>query len=172
MKHIRKAVVQDIDAIMWVVEDGILSLKRQGLPQWQNGFGPSREKILEDIQREEGYIFIAEKKIAGYASLVSGIDPVYTAIEEGFWETKMPEKYLSVHRFCVSSSYTGKKIGQTFLQELSLEAKALGYSDVRIDTYPKNMGMQKVILNCGFSERGMVYFPIPEGQRKAYQKLL
>ena len=56
MIQFRKATLSDLPEMMALFEMGIQSLKKQGSPQWQNGYGPTREKIKEDIKAHEGQI--------------------------------------------------------------------------------------------------------------------
>lgn len=44
MIQFRKATLSDLPEMMALFEMGIQSLKKQGSPQWQNGYGPTREK--------------------------------------------------------------------------------------------------------------------------------
>ncbi len=46
-----------------------ISLLRKG-SQWQNGQKPTKETILNDIERKESYVLIVEDQIAGTAALV------------------------------------------------------------------------------------------------------
>ncbi len=168
--ELRKAKVADLPAIMTIISDAITILNEQGSLQWQNGFGPSQMTIEEDIRCEKSYVLVDEKKILGTAALIAGVDPVYTAIEQGHWQKTEP--YLSIHRVAVTKEKQGRGLATIFLQGLIATSKNLGIHDIRIDTHERNIGMQKAISKAGFSYRGIVTFPIPDGKRKAYQLLL
>ncbi|MGM9903512.1 GNAT family N-acetyltransferase [Enterococcus hirae] len=165
--YLRKTTLADLSEVMKLIDQGAAYLFEQGLPQWQNGQKPSKEKIMEDIDRQESYVLIDDEKIIGTAALVAGIDPVYTAIK-GRWEGDSP--YLSIHRVALDQEVRGKKIGKQLLEHLLTVASVLGVSDVRIDTYPNNLPMEKTIFSAGFRYRGMIEFPFQHGERKAYQK--
>lgn len=167
--NFRKAQKQDIPEIMNLIAQGIQSLKKQGSPQWQNGYGPTEQQVEQDIKNGNGYV-LDEKKVVAYASLIEGIDPVYTAIEDGAWEGKEP--YVSIRRVVVSTQLTGKGMARKMLLYLINTSQQLGFNDIRIDTYPLNVGMQKAIKSAGFTYRGKVNFPIPYGDRWAYQYLI
>lgn len=170
MIQFRKATLSDLPEMMALFEMGIQSLKKQGSPQWQNGYGPTREKIKEDINQQESYLLLYDDQIAASAALVKGVDPFYTAIIEGSWSGDGP--YASIHRVVVSDHFRGKQLSAHLLKALEEEALAKGIHDLRIDTYQANIGMQKVIETCGYQYRGQVVFPIPHGERLAYQKLI
>lgn len=165
---IRQAKINDLSEIMAIIDSGKKALKAQGLPQWQNGYGPTTESMRQMVQDGTCYLAVTDE-IIGVGCLVPGVDEVYTAITEGHWEEA--GEYVSIHRFAIATSASGKGAGRGFLNALVAKAKQLGYRDIRIDTYPDNHGMIRVIETCGFTYRGRVHFPIPHGERVAYQLL-
>ncbi|EOL43803.1 hypothetical protein RV11_GL002248 [Enterococcus phoeniculicola] len=164
---LRKAKKADCEKIMQLIEQAKEFLKQQGSPQWQKGHGPKKETILRDIEKEESYLLIADNQIVGTAALVSGIDPVYTAIT-GTWK-KTDTAYVSIHRVAIDGTIRGNRLAKQLLNGLVSIAKKEGIKDVRIDTYPANVIMEKAIFSSGFTYQGMIEFPIPDGERKAYQ---
>lgn len=171
MLAIKKAKLDDLSKIMTIIDGAKRQLAEYGSPQWQNGFGPNEESMKKAIEEGSCYIAFQKETIIAVACLMTGVDEVYTNIREGQWQEEFDD-YLSIHRFAVAREMTGKGIGQSFLAELVKTAKNLGYCDIRIDTYPKNLGMIKIIEKCEFVYRGNVYFPIPDGERVAYQKII
>lgn len=167
--NIQLATLEDLPQIMSIIDSARAFLREQGLPQWQNGYGPNSEVMASDIRGGVCWVAIDEGKIVGTASLIPGIDPVYSAIQQGAWDGD--DHYVSVHRFAVSGTSRGKGLGRKFLEDLVQQCFKLDYEDVRIDTYPANRPMIKVILETGFTFKGMVEFPIPDGERVAYQRL-
>ncbi|MGX7198132.1 N-acetyltransferase family protein [Enterococcus olivae] len=163
----RRATMADLSSIMMIVNEAIELLKKQGSPQWQNGYGPSEEKIVKDIKAHELYV-LEEGQVMAIGALVHGIDPVYTAIQEGSW-SEDGKSYVSIHRIAVSPKASGRGLAKKMLQSLVEEAERQGIFDVRIDTHQMNVGMQKAIKATGFSFCGRVTFPIPDGERYAYQ---
>ena len=169
MVRIHIAEINDIEKIMPVIESGREFLHSQGLAQWQNGYGPSRQSVNEDIENHWGYVLISqEDAICGYAALVDGVDDCYTNIMDGCWDD-FHEKYISIHGVAIDAGFRGKNLAKRFMRGLIEIAEGMGYQDIRIDTHPLNEIMQKVILRAGFVYRGMVEFDIPDGKRKAYQ---
>ena len=163
---IRLAKLSDLPRLLEISNGAIQVLKEQGSPQWQNGYGPTEEKLRVDINH--GWLYVLEEEqVLAFAALVPGVDEVYTNIREGQWQGNA--EYLSVHRFAVSREVAGKGLAKKLLKAMVKESVTQGISDVRIDTHELNIGMQKAILANGFSYRGKVTFPIPEGDRKAYQ---
>lgn len=176
MLKTRIAELNDLKAVLEIIDRAVAFLAEQGSPQWQNGQNPSYEQLLADIQGGHGYVLTFDDKLVGYASLIPGPDAVYTAISEGAW-LKLPaevaeQNFLAIHRVAISNEVRGQGLAQTFMADLLTAAKNLGYHDVRIDTYPRNLIMQKVIKRAGFTYQGMIYFNFADGERYAYQQLL
>lgn len=171
MNYIRRAQNKDQDKIMEVIHEATEFLRQQGSPQWQNGYGPTLEMILDDIANEVGYVLIHERQVCGYAALISGVDDCYTRITQGSWK-ETDEEYVSIHRVAMGKAAQGKGLAGPFMHDLMTAGSLRGYNDLRIDTYPRNLIMERVILKAGFLYCGMVEFPIPDGERKAYQLVL
>lgn len=164
----RQATLEDLPALMEIVQDAIKILCQQGSPQWQNGYGPNEEKLRNDIEAKVMFV-LEDVSILAMGALIPGVDPVYTAIQDGQWEGHA--SYLSIHRIAVAKQSSGKGLAKSLLIHLVNEGHRQGVRDVRIDTHELNIGMQRAILATGFHYRGIVYFPIPDGKRYAYQKL-
>lgn len=167
MTYTRKATADDIPAVMEIITAAIAYLAEQGSPQWQANQGPTESIITEDVLAERGYVLIFDQTIVGYVALVAGPDLIYEAIE-GNW-ADVSRKYVAIHRVAVSQQVRGQGLSQTLMNESVKWSQELGYTDIRIDTYPKNMIMQKVIQRAGFSYQGMIHFPFEHGERFAYQ---
>jgi GNAT superfamily N-acetyltransferase len=168
--NFRLAKPADLDAIDEVFASGRAFLREAGLSQWQNGYGPTRFVAEKDIVNGEGYVLIIAENVHGYAALTKGIDECYTAITGGAWDSSHAT-YVSVHRVAIHHRQRGQGLAKHLMDGLKTTAVALGFKDVRIDTHSGNTIMKKVIENAGFVYRGMVCFPIPNGERMAYQWL-
>lgn len=168
--YLRRTQTEELDQVMAIIEEAKEYLAQQQSPQWQNGYGPTKEMIMEDITRKESYVLLLDDTIVGTAALVSGIDPVYENIE-GAW-VQCDTSYLSIHRVALNQTIRGKKLAKQLLEHLQTLAAFQEIKDIRIDTFPENKPMEGAIFSAGFVYQGMVHFPIPHGERKAYQKLL
>ncbi|MBZ6011014.1 GNAT family N-acetyltransferase [Leuconostoc gelidum subsp. aenigmaticum] len=168
----RQAKNNDLVDIVAIIEAARLYLKQQGINQWQLGY-PNQETILNDLNQKNGYVLIVEGQVAGYAAIVSGEEPSYTKIESGHWLNKATD-YVAIHRLALSPLYRGQKLTQRFMTAILTYFFEQQVIDFRIDTHPKNMPMQAVIRDNGFTKQGIVR--IDEGTnssiRWAYQLLL
>ncbi|MGY3701071.1 GNAT family N-acetyltransferase [Leuconostoc gelidum] len=170
--YMRQAKNNDLVDIVAIIEAARLYLKQQGINQWQLGY-PNQETILNDLNQKNGYVLIVEGQVAGYAAIVSGEEPSYTKIESGHWLNKATD-YVAIHRLALSPLYRGQKLTQRFMTAILTYFFEQQVIDFRIDTHPKNMPMQAVIRDNGFTKQGIVR--IDEGTnssiRWAYQLLL
>jgi GNAT superfamily N-acetyltransferase len=168
--EIKKINASQVDRVMEIIADGREYLKYQGLSQWQNGGDPKRDDVERDAAMGEGYALHAGGIFCGYAALCTGVDEYYTRITGGSWDERYAE-YISIHRFALCAAFRGKGLSEPFLRGLLETARKLGYRDVRIDTHRGNKIMRKLIDRAGFVYRGTVVFPVPDGERMAFQKI-
>lgn len=107
--YIRQTRKEEVEEVVEIINAAADFIASQGSPQWQNGQKPTKETILNDIERKESYVLIVEDQIAGTAALVSGVDPVYTKID-GSWK-ESSRKY--------SRKKTSKTVLRTFVDDCS-----------------------------------------------------
>jgi RimJ/RimL family protein N-acetyltransferase len=167
---IRKAKLSELEQIDRILASGREYLHARGLPQWQNGYGPTRSMAEEDIRRGDGYVLEAGGVICGYAAMVGGIEESYANIR-GEWD-ETHKKYITIHRVAINASSRSTGLSGPFMRGLIKIAIRRKFRDIRIDTYPRNEIMQRVILRAGFTYRGTVQMPIPDGERLAYQLVI
>jgi len=171
MDHImRLATLNDLPEIERVFVSARAYLGSQGIDQWQNGYGPNSEMVETDIKKGEGYVLVVDKQIVGYTALVPGPDGS-PDLSEGSWDPRdaAHDDYMAIHSVAIDGTVRGKGLGGKFLSDLIAKSRALGYTDIRIDTHPDNQIMQKVIRNAGFTYVGIMELDIPSGKRFAYQ---
>lgn len=144
----RPALVDDIPAIVAIIETGRELLAAEGVDQWQNGAGPCPNAVASDILQGWGRVFTVCDEVAATAALMPAPDPAYAHID-GAWETRGEGSYAAIHRVAVSPEYRGRRVARRFIERLIEEARARGFSEVRIDTHEKNARMRKVIEGHG-----------------------
>ncbi|HEY4399959.1 MAG TPA: GNAT family N-acetyltransferase [Lactobacillaceae bacterium] len=165
---LRRAVAQDLPAIMPLIEAGRAFLATQKIDQWQNAY-PASADIAADIAQNVGYVLVVDQQIAGYTALIIGEETAYTNIEQGAWERPQATDYAALHRIAMSQDFRGQGLTRLLFNSAFTLLQARGIFDVRVDTHPENTVMQHVLTKQGFVKRGVVQF---EGARWAYQLLL
>lgn len=164
---IRKAGVEDIPAIMKLVNQAKEYMKEKGINQWQNGY-PSEKIFEQDIQLKHSYVLCEGEKIIATAAILFALDQNYKLID-GKWLNE--ESYGVIHRIAVDNAYKGKGIaGQLFDygEQLALNK---GIVNMRIDTHKDNYSMQRLILKQGYHYCGIVTMQ-DLSKRLAFHKVL
>ena len=157
---IRKAIVEDIDALRLVYDEARERMIDSGNPrQWAPGY-PPRSLIESEI--EAGFLHVIEqdgKVIAAFS--IIGKEPTYDTIYDGSW----PEgdyEYVTIHRVA------GKREAHHVLKSAVETASKLS-SVIRIDTHEDNKVMQALIKKYGFRYCGKI--TLRNGQmRLAFQR--
>ncbi|WP_283679979.1 GNAT family N-acetyltransferase [Lentilactobacillus sp. Marseille-Q4993] len=172
--YLRQANNNDLPEIKKIIADAKGFLKDQGIDQWQDGY-PTEEDLEKDLKFGITYVLIIDGKIAATAALHQGLDINYLNIHDGDWVNGVEARYTAIHRIAMSSGFRGQHLSEKMMTGLITISSVLGYKDIRIDTHPDNLGMQKVIKQNGFEKRGVIYMEEKPGKqtpRFAYQLLI
>lgn len=165
--YTRAAKQDDLLQIMQVLAEAIVFLRRTGSSQWQSGY-PNQQAIQTDLALGTAYVLIINRKVAGYAAAVTGKDPNYARIAGGWANDAAP--YTTFHRFALSNVYRGQHLASYFLANLISIKYAQGIRNFRVDTFRKNLPMQRLALTNGFKKRGVVQVKDPvDPNRWAYE---
>ena len=151
---IRKALLLDLDAIKILTEACALSMQQNGIFQWNEHY-PSRERLQEDIEKQELYLLEEANTVQGIVVLTPKMDEEYIPVE---WLTPN-EKNLYVHRLATNPENWGSGNGRKLMDFAENFAKDQGYISVRLDTFSKNERNQKFYEARGFQRLGNIYFP-------------
>lgn len=165
---IRKATRQDLNSAKLLTEACAAAMQAKGIFQWNEHY-PSRERLLEDIEREELFVLEEQGKILGIIVLTPQIDEEYISVQ---WLTPGGNN-LYVHRLATHPVTWGKGYGQKlmdFAEKLALEQ---GFESVRLDTFSQNKRNQKFYESRGYERLGNIFFPKQsEHPFYCYEKIL
>lgn len=164
---LRKTNEKDIKKVLEIYEDGKVSLKRDGVNQWQTE-GPSFESLKKDMENGVSYVLEEDGKILGTTANIPGEDPTYLEID-GDWLND--DDYLTIHRIAVSEKEKRRGLGQVLFKETEKLTKNLGLKNIRVDTHEDNFRMNHLLEKMGYEYCGIIR--LPNGDlRKAFQKKL
>ncbi|MDR0199095.1 MAG: GNAT family N-acetyltransferase [Streptococcaceae bacterium] len=163
--ELQQAQTEDAAAIMEVIEEARAFLKAAGSIQWQRQY-PALSDIEADIAKRQGYILDVDGAVAGYAAVITGEEPAYTAITDGNWSNGSLD-YVTIHRLAMSDKFRGQGLTHELFERIFEMMNARGYYDFRIDTHEHNAIMRHIFEREGFVKRGIVQI---EGERWAYQR--
>lgn len=152
--YLRRAQTQDLAAIMKIIDDAKELLKKNGSPQWQNGY-PNQENFTQDIAMQTNWILINDNKVVATATLQLTPEPTYHNITQGQWQ-QPNEPYATIHRVAISSNYRGQGLSKLLFSNLLTVGQMQGIKNFRIDTHRSNKVMQHIAENFNFKKRGII----------------
>lgn len=164
--EVKKAIIQEIDSIWNMFEQGIAKRKREGSLQWQYGY-PNRNTILADIEKDYGYVVTYKNEICGYFALIFDIEPAYEAIE-GVWLNN--NDYGVIHRLVTNQERKVKGLAESILLKIEKLVKKKNRYEIKVDTNFDNHAMLYLFDKLGYQYCGEVYFR--GSARRAFQKSL
>ena len=152
--YLRRAQLQDLKAIMKIIDDAKELLKKNGSPQWQNGY-PDQETFTQDIVMQTNWILINDNKVVATATLQLTPEPTYRNITQGQWQ-QPDEPYATIHRVAISSNYRGQGLSKLLFSNLLTVGQMQGIKNFRVDTHRSNKAMQHIAENFNFKKRGII----------------
>lgn len=165
--NFRLANFEDRDIILKMLYDGHLSLKKDGVDQWQGDSFPNLSNYNDLILNKE--IFVLEDESPVSTVVLLEYDKDYDTIYNGNWINS--GSYLAMHKVAILGTHTNKGYAKILFREVEIYAKKLGFKSLRIDTHEDNFRMKSLIEKCGFKYCGIVYI---DGtlKRVAFEKIL
>ena len=160
--RIRQSKLDDLAAILALIEDGRRIMRSDGnMHQWSGG-SPSAALIKKDIENGNSYLCLEDGKAIGTFAFIPGPDATYFKIVDGAWmDDKKP--YYVIHRMASTPDSHGI-FGAVMDYCFQLT------DNIRIDTHRDNHIMQHNLLKHGFHYCGIIYL-LNGDERLAYQKL-
>lgn len=151
---IRLGRIEDLEQIKLLTEACAVALQERGIFQWNEHY-PSRERLQEDLERQELFVLEERDTIAGIVVLTSEKDEVYEPID---WLT--PDgKNLYVHRLATLPSTWGQGGGRQLMDFAEQNAQSEQMDSIRLDTFSQNKRNQKFYEARGYRRLGEIFFP-------------
>ncbi|WP_459129939.1 GNAT family N-acetyltransferase [Guggenheimella bovis] len=157
--NVRKATLEDVEELLTIYEKARAFQKKTGNPnQWKDDY-PSKELLLQDIEREE--LFVIEKdKLVGVFMLTERPEPTYENVYEGSFKS---EAYVTIHRIASTGEVSG-------ITDIAVNFSRKKGMCVRMDTHRDNLVMQRALSRLGFTYAGIIYLKNGD-ERFAYELL-
>ena len=149
----RAANNDDLDEIFQLVENAVKQMEREKIYQWDSIY-PTKEDFYNDIQKNELYVGIINEKIAVVYALSKEYDEQY---KNGEWQY-IGDKFIVIHRLCVSPDFQKKGIAQTTLMHIEGELRVCGMKAIRLDVFCENPNALKLYFNNGYSKVGIAHW--------------
>ena len=169
----RRAVPEDMDALLDILGQAKAYLRESGVDQWQEGY-PNREALMADMEAGRGWLFECEGRPAGYECISMSPEECYRDID-GAWLTE-GENYAVIHRAMAAAKYRGTMLATEMFGFAAELAAGLGKASVRVDTHRDNRAMNRLCTKLGYQFCGVVDLssvdPAHDSLRNAYEKLI
>ena len=169
----RRAVPEDMDALLDILEQAKAYLRESGVDQWQEGY-PNREALLADMEAGRGWIFECEGRPAGYECISMSPEECYRDID-GAWLTE-GENYAVIHRAMAAADFRHTKLASEMFSLAEDLAAGMGRQSVRVDTHRDNMAMNRLCEKLGYTLCGVVDLssvdPAHDSKRNGYEKII
>ncbi|SHI99671.1 Acetyltransferase (GNAT) family protein [Clostridium amylolyticum] len=162
----RKAVIEDIEEIMNIVQGAVAKMNELGNDQWGEDY-PKAQDYLKDIKEGTLFVYCQGNDILGVICINEDEAPEYSDVS---W--RINAKALVIHRIAVKVHSQGKGIAYKLLGFAEDLARETGINYIRTDTYTKNNGAQRLFLKSGYEFRGVIHFTRRPEDFYCYDKVL
>ena len=151
---IRHAKISEIPDILLLSKACAAHMIAKGIFQWNEHY-PNESVFINDIERDELYILVLNRKIVGTVVISKLMDSEYEPIA---WSTPNGNN-VYVHRLAVHPSLQGKGNAQQLMDFVEDHARNKGYTSIRLDTFSQNKRNQKFYEIRGYQKLSDIYFP-------------
>lgn len=157
---IRRTVISDLPDLRRIYAHARVQMALGGnQTQWGTN-RPLESSIACDINDGNSYVVETEGRVCAVFSLIIGIEPTYSDIEDGNWPNSLP--YGTIHRIASDGTVKG-------IFDICLDFCFTKVSTIRIDTHEDNRPMLHLIGKHGFERCGIIH--VDNGTpRIAFQK--
>lgn len=139
----------------------------KGTEQWPNSY-PNEGIFLEDITKKQLIVVEVEGKIVGMVCLSPDIPKEYENVK---WNINKG-KTNSVHRLAVHPFLKIKGIASILMSFVEEKARSEGFSQIRLDTYSKNILANRFYKKNGYNYCGDINLQYMPEKYFCYEKAL
>lgn len=163
---IRLATQEDLKAIMNIINEIKIEMKKDNNPQWHDGY-PLESDFLEDINNKELYVLEDNNTVVALMCIQKDTTDQYFNV---------PERTLAssfiLHRLAVSLKYQHQGYAQKlfqFAENLAIENNVFL---LRADTEKSNKKMNQLFQKLNFQKKGTLTWSDNDGEYNYYEKKL
>jgi hypothetical protein len=167
---IQLSTIENIPAIMEIINDAKELLASLKIDQWQNGY-PNTVQVEQDILKGESYVVINdENKIMATSMFTTNPEPTYKVIDEN-WIIDESKTYGVIHRMAIKKEFRKFGLATFMFHEFHLQLLEKNIESLKIDTHEDNLGMQSLIKKLGYKYCGVIYTNY-NAKRLAFEKVI
>lgn len=161
------AQANELETCFRIITEGKLFQQEQGFTQWTDDY-PNRETLLDDINKQKGYVLKINGSIACYMCIDFDGEPAYQNIQ-GKWLTASGV-YAVIHRMAFSHTFRNNGLTAVVFPLIEEFCLSKNIGSIRVDTDFPNKRMQHILEKLGYIYCGTVVF---QGSAKlTYEKIL
>ena len=162
---IRKANLNDLNCIMEIVRSIQAEMKQENNPQWnEDNDYPSKEKFIEDINKNALYVYETDYSIKGFMSIT-----LDNKEYDELLKTSNEPAYV-LHRLAVRKENRKEGLASKFFEYAESLAKENSISLLKADTEKHNFKMNNLFLKLGFKKKGEFEYADYPGSYIYYEK--
>jgi len=167
---IQLSTIENIPAIMEIINDAKELLASLNIDQWQNGY-PNAAQIEQDILKGESYVVINDKnQVIATSMFTTNPEPTYKIID-GDWMIDESKTYGVIHRMAIKKEFRKFGLATFLFDEFHQQLKDKNIQSLKIDTHEDNLGMQSLIKKLGYKYSGIIYTSY-KAKRLAFEKVI
>ena len=151
--YIRKAIQEDLDAVMEIIQSCTKDMISQKIFQWNDKY-PNRETFFNDIENEDLLLLVQGNQLLGCVSVTNKMDDFYSTID---W-IAATKKNIYVHRLAIHPKYQGLGYAKRIMNYIENDAIENNYNSIRLDTFSMNKKNNNFYSKIGYEKLGQIYF--------------
>ncbi len=165
--RLRKALPQDVPAVMAVVRRVVPLMQADGNRQWDDQY-PNTGVFQRDVELGQLWVAEVEGSIAGIAAFTEEQEPEYAEVG---WD--IAERAMVVHRLAVDPAFRGRGLAAVLMKQADAVAAERGIQVLRVDTNVVNEATQRLFPKLGYAFAGEIGLSFRPGLRfRCYEKRL
>lgn len=168
---IRKSILEDVPAIMNIINDAKKLLASKHIDQWQNGY-PNAAQIENDINKSESFVVVNDDDTIMATSMFTlRKEPTYKKIIGGEWLVAEHKDYGVIHRLAIKKEFRKLGLATLLFEKFHQVLLEKNIQSLKIDTHEDNLGMQSLIKKLGYQYCGIIYTSY-QAKRLAFEKII
>lgn len=168
---IRKSILEDVPAIMNIINDAKKLLASKHIDQWQNGY-PNAAQIENDINKSESFVVVNDDDTIMATSMFTlRKEPTYKKIIDGEWLVAEHKDYGVIHRLAIKKEFRKLGLATLLFEKFHQVLLEKNIQSLKIDTHEDNLGMQSLIKKLGYQYCGIIYTSY-QAKRLAFEKII
>jgi N-acetylglutamate synthase-like GNAT family acetyltransferase len=165
--NIRLATLNDIDAIIQLIDQVVPVMNASGNFQWDSTY-PNAEVFKGDIALGQLWVAEVDGNVAGITAITTDQQAEYADVGMDITQTA-----IVTHRLAVGLDYRGMHIAEALLNQAEVVAQKRGINILRIDTNSNNKATRKLFPKLGYEYTGETGFKFrPNLRFYCYEKVL